>query len=1121
MGNTSSVESSGKVSRATQKLSKPRTGNIATAGLLNPSGVFDPARSPSSANGRRLSLLYNSTPASFLGPQETEHPAVDGTVTQYGTSTLVEDYPSNLVFRPDHEALDLEGHGVGPGASSSFDLHIGRTDSAYLGPEKGCEQAELVSAVSPRNYDLAPYEPQRLLNTVGEPSFEDRLTVAENELQVAPSRRQSYTTSYRPDHSDAAALLPRASSDASLYTPMRRRSLMTPGVATRPAPADLILPPDIQTGHDTPPTASHSYSPEPTRAGFLSIPYSPFDSGLIPRVHTPCETEYKQTGAFRYGTLRITNGSPARTPAWDTAENSVCANSSLDSIGRGSYFDDKTQAKAKPERNSDESQVPGSPTFVIASSGLSETAVATVADEEEATLDFLPELNLNLTPFSISEIEPESLELQTCSKDSAIENDLFENGLAKYNTEVLNVRIDHDAKSRSISAGASTSDRQKEIDRSDSGVVAGNAPHKSLCKADSGYSSSVSIRSGSSKRNGQQKFGRARNIEPASPQPHAFHQAKLPGNSLVTQTHSAIDAFEVQFQLPPLDRPPSLLPKKNHYQDIPKPVTGISGAPQMLAGIPGSVSDEVSAGEAPESASSSTLRPNRSSTSTSNLSTGNTRKAGTFQRVLIGAHTPLPVHGTHALDREVNVPPAPQATREKLHENAGASPSSSDSQCEHKHTTRENSNSTTLNQISITHDEAVAIQTTEDDGSRTRIATDKAHGLKSRPSRINSIGSRITRVASYILAKNRILRKPIFAKAESEEGHDTPATTAQRADESVQWHSKGIENAVTTSSGERGPFSEPAPKTVRSNSLSIFEGGLNVRIYDDVRRNSLMSQPEQHTLSFQKPYLSPQYSVTGTPPPVSMKARNLGQLQAPSPIRAYSTPPITPESPILLHNRSQSIQCYPPYAHSTNSNYVTLPRRPSQENFYNYSMAQTQSFSNQSSQLAGTADLFPSNFQHQAGYRTASGVPNFKHGTTSSWEQSSDHSRLNSLTSQTSQRSVPSSPQSWSYRPPYDTLAVRNRSSCDASSFQIPQSYGQDSGPHPALPPANGQMYISDSLRRQPTPQQLRQHQQQAQYPPRGHVRHHSLDQQRSPVQYRVLHSYNSPAYRGVPIWSN
>lgn len=894
---------------------------------------------------------------------------------------------------------------------------------------------------------------------------------------------------------------------------------MTPGLATRPAPADPIVPPEIQTEQDIPSTASRCYSPEPMRAGFLSIPHSSFNPSLIPRVHTPCETEYKQTGAFKHGTLRITNGSPARTPAWDSAENSLRAKSSLTSIGRGDYFGDEIQAEEKQVGDPDNSQGP----FVTTSLAPTASNPATVAGEQEATLGFLPELELTLTPFSISEIERISSELQATSKHTAVEDELFEDEPAEYGTEVLNVRVDHDAKSCYFVPGASLSDgRQKAIDRSDSGIASDltpAAPHKSLSKADSGYSSSVSIRSGSSKNKGQQEFSHYRNMRAASSRASAFDHANLSGNTSVQTKSTTVGTFEVQATSLSPDGPPPLISKKDSYTEMLKPVTALARDPEALAGMPRPRSDDISAGEAPESARPSAFSPNGSSTLTSNLSLGNARKAGRFQRLLNSAGAPLGINITHALNSEAKVSTVTRNAQGKLQEHAGVSTSS---HCEVTHTTGEIPKSTTFGKISILRGQDSATQTAKNNGSSTRIMPDYTHDTKSRTFHINTIGSRITRAASSVISKTPILKRPSFAKAKRGDQDNSPVTAARCPSESSQWHSRGVGNINTVplpSANVKEPFNERVFTTGRSNSLPAFEEGLNLRYHDDVRQNSLISQSEQHALYSQRPSFSPQYSASRTPPPVSMKTRNLGQFRVPPPIRARSTPPIAPETPTLSRKPSHGVQSYPPHINSINSNYAA---RSSQENFYNYSTAQIQAFSNQPPQLPATSALPYSNNQYNpVGYRTAGGVPNSKNSTATSWEPSSDHSRRNSLASQTSQRSLPNHPQPWSQYPPYDNLALRQRSSYDGSSYSIQQSYGQNNGTYLALPLANGQMYVSDPLCRQPTPQQYRQPQQQAEYSPRGHLRHHSLDQQGSPVQYRVLHSYNSPAYRGVPIWSS
>ncbi|KAI1156282.1 hypothetical protein F4825DRAFT_322052 [Nemania diffusa] len=1120
MGNTPSVEAPGKGSKAAQKLSKPRIGNPATAGLLNPSGVSDIIRRPPSlTTGRRLSLPYSSTtPIPSPRHPETEQTAPDDLAALYGAPGPTEEY-SHLSFQPDPQASHQGSQGVDVVASSSRSRRTSRTNSVYMGAGQGYQQLQLDLLASPRNYDLSAYEAQQLLNFVDDPSFEDQSVISESQLPIALSRRQSYTTSYHPVHPDAATLLPRNNSDASLYTPMRRRSLMTPGVATRPVPVDLVIPPDIQTGDIPTPPPPRSNSPGFMAAGLLSIPHSSFDPNLVPRAHTPCDTEYQHTGAFKHGTLRITNGSPVMTPAWETADPSLHAKSSTTTIRQGNYFDDRNQAQEKQNGDSDEHPVSSS--VATASSITSTDYLAVAAGDQEFALSFLPELKLTWSPFSISGTESELPELQTTSKHTAMEDELFEDGSSEYGTEALNVRLDHAFKTHSSPIVPLEEGKQREISRSDSGIAASptpSAPHNSLSKADSGYSSSVSIRSLSTKRQGQQEFSHSHSIGPISPQVPAFDNTKQSGQALLGSNLTTIGSPDLQFKASLLDGPPPV-PQKDHPKG-PKSVIAIPNDSRVITRKPSLVSNGASAGETPESVHHSALGFDDSVTPISTRSISNARKPGRLQRLLSGARAPLAAYVTHATEREAAVPPVPQIAPEKLHEHAGLSPNSLGSYYESTDAKNDGSASATVSKASMYRDQNSTVQ--EDNGPSTRTNQDKIRGFRSN-FHINSISSKLTRVASSVMAKNPIHKKSMLTRTRLDDQDITSSalgtpTATQHPSDGSQWHPRGIENL---GSG-KDRYGRPIVTTGRSNSISVSTGSLDPRMYDDARRSTIGGQSEPHTVAFQKPSFPGQYSVSRTPPPVSMKTRNIGPLRVPPPIRPRSTPPARSGAPTLSRKPSrEGVQSYPPYHYPMNVSHAAVPRPSSQESFYTYSAAQIQAFLNQPTQMPGNTTIRPSSAQYNlGGYRTFSDVSNSKHGRVPSWDPSFDHSRRNSLASQTSQRSALSNTQAWPHYAPYDKPTLRHRSSYDGYSFQAQQSHGKDNGPYPPLPLASGQAYMSDPLRGQPMLNQPIQYQQHTRYVSRGHLRHHSLDQYGSPVPYRVLHSYNSPAYRGVPIWS-
>ncbi|KAI1755855.1 hypothetical protein F4782DRAFT_372437 [Xylaria castorea] len=1123
MGNTPSVEAPRKGSRATQKLSKPRTGNPATAGLLSTSSVADIIRRPSSTTGRRPSLPYNSTPVPSPRHLESENTAVDDNlVVSRMDPALVEDCSSKPLFQSGPQGkLHLGSQNIGVVASSSRGRRMRKT-SAYTGIDEGYEQAQLDLAASIQrnvsqssmNYDLSFYEARRLLNLAEEPPFGDQSAVPEGILQVSLSRRQSCTPSYQPVHSDAIALLPRTNSDTSLYTPMRRRSLMTPGVATRPAPVDRDVPPSIQTRHSLSQSPRYD-SPEPTGLGFLSVRHTTFDASLIPRANTPCEADYKQTGAFKHGTLRITNGSPARTPARETTDDGRSANNSPTRTRQVGYFGARSQVLEKQNVDSNGSQFSVPPCITIVSPGTLVNNPTTAADEQEAAINFLPELALTMSPLSFSEVERESPVLRTTSKHTAIEDELFEEESPEYGTEVLNVRLDHDAKPNSSSPSTSPEGaKQKEINRSDSGIVASpisSAPHKSLSKADSGYSSSVSIRSLSSKRNGRQEVEHFHNLETVSPKAPSQYLKLLSNTSMRTRS-ATIGASEQQSQTPSPGSPPPSVPEKDHTR-----ATKLDALPsdfRTLSKKPGSIPNRISTGEIFKSIHNPTLRPNGPSTPTSTLTISNARKPGKFQRLLSGARAPLAVHVTHIEDRDASVPPVPQAVQERLHEHARL-PSNFEGSFESPVAWEDNSKIAVESKTFITYHHDPTIRRPQDNSSSTRTGRDKARSFKSSLN-LHSLGSTITRAASSVM-KNPILRKPTPSRTKSSDPDATypgpgPATSMEHSGEASQWNPRVLGSMETI------PL---AVTTGRSNSLSVSMGHLNSRIHDDARHRSLASQNEHYANAFLKPSYPQQYLSSRTPPPISMKTRNIGPLRVPPPIRPRSTPPVKPGPPMLSRKPSrEGVHSYPPYHYPMSSNHASLSGQSSQENLYTYSAAQIQAFLNQQSQMPGNTVIRPSSVQPPAGGSWTPGGITQNHSTAPSREPSFDHSRRNSLASQTSQRSTLSNGQPRSHYSLYDTPTLQHRSSYDGYSFQTQPSYGQDNGPCPSQAHGTGQKYANSTLSNQPMLQQSQQYQQHTRYLSRGHLRHHSLDQYGSPVPYRVLHSYNSPAYRGVPIWS-
>ncbi|KAJ3578533.1 hypothetical protein NPX13_g2034 [Xylaria arbuscula] len=1071
MGNTPSAEAPRKVSRTPQKLSKPFTGNPATAGLLSQGSVSDIIRQPPSSSGRRLSLPHCPTPVQSSRQSEPEINAVDSLLAPHRVSTLTEDPSSPTTFQPDPQTVVSQRlSSLGALTSSNRGRGMSRRSSGFIDTEEGYDQA-VDFAAPPRTMslisrDFSSYEAQRMLSLAEAPSFEDELMMSES--QSGASRRPSFASPYHPSPLDPAMRLPRNSSDTSLYTPMRRRSLMTPGIATRPAPADPIKRWDIQDYSVPPLKSSPSEHPGPVEVGFLSLPPLSFDPSLIPRVETPCETEYKQTGAFRHGTLRITNGSPARTPARETADGGSVRDSSPTAVGRGSYFDTRSSI---PDAGIEDSET--------ASSLTSAGNHADVDLGRGNASEFLPELELT-SSFSIGEFKLGAPELQITSRQSAIEDELFEEASPHYGAEVLNVRLDHDAKQLPGPSIGLGDENRKAINRSDSGIVASptsTAPHKTLSKADSGYSSSISTHSSSSRRNGRKGNGHSYYVKEVSPKSPPFQEANSPGGILMSSGLAVVNTHDGKTQPSSPNSPPPKVPEKDVHVRTQNQIPARKPVQFPTKTLNNKTSQWLSP----------TIPKSNNTTVALSESVGNARQSGRLHRFLSG----------HTSNQEVELPPVLRVTQGNPHERSQAAPHFSSDSDEIE--VAQNSTPATASKTYQHHGLDSESHATQTHHSISQPDQEKLRGSKSS-FRIHSISSTISRAASSVIAKNPILRKPLLSRPKLDD-----------VDATAPWHQRGSSEPVIDPphfTGEADRYGVPATREGRASSLSM-SAGRDSRVYDNTRRSSLPSQSERHATAFRQP--SGQYPVSKTPP-VSLTTRNMGYLRVPPPIRPRSTP-VKPVAPTISHKTSrEGVQSYPPYNHPMNSIYANPSQRSSQESFYNYSAAQFQGHMNQAPQMSSN---LPWGVPSQS-----IGTATPSHSVAPSRESSFDHSRHNSLASQTSHRSAVSNGQSWRPYPPYNTPTLKHRSSYDSHSLPARQTYSLGNVPYPTPLQMNGQLYAADHVNGQGTNSQPRQYPQQARYGSRGHVRHYSLDQNGRPVQYRVLHSYNSPAYRGVPIWS-
>ncbi|POR33286.1 Uncharacterized protein TPAR_06517 [Tolypocladium paradoxum] len=548
MGNTSSSEASRK---APQRLSKPRPGNrLLAADLLSPSDL-----SASSSTRYCDSYLAGSRPALEQFPSPTQDAPVEREDAAANSSaaerrlSMRESGVHSAIFAvpsPSHEPQTRGRRRSTEVASSAAEDRLSRPNSLVRHGGGGVQPPN-------RTHRNGYREQQGWTQSDNRPSASRRPSYVDpNCLQ----RTQSTSTESKSETSqpaDAPCRSPRPpetvsspiarnNSDASLYIPMRRRSVIqTPGVATRVERNDPRSPthPSIQVNHATPATQPSYDSPAPPQNdSHLPLPsYAPI-SEPQERAVTPCEADYRQLGGMKFGTLRITNGSPVRSPAVEIG-NQVARHSERqsDSSETGRFAHDEPawplkegvilSDKLYPDDRVNVAQpLSHDSTPVLSSSASESTSGQNI--ELEMEISWLLGLNgedtVTATP-SPQSTDSRSTSDRQSSPDSS-ENMLEQDRIDVQNPspEVLDVREDPSAKFRDTSNGPRSSSKPlgSSMTRSDCGFVStstssSTSSRGTVSQEDSGYSSNFSLRSIriSSKKKGRDAEQAARSTERA------------------------------------------------------------------------------------------------------------------------------------------------------------------------------------------------------------------------------------------------------------------------------------------------------------------------------------------------------------------------------------------------------------------------------------------------------------------------------------------------------------------------------------------------------------------------------------------------------------------------------
>lgn len=928
---------------------------------------------------------------------------------------------------------------------------------------------------------MTSYEAKRLLNLAEEPQLEHAATMSISEnraMAVTETTWKSSNPAVPP-----SAPITRTNSDVSLYMPVRRRSIIrTPGVATRSnSTRDTPPLPRPSVRHSLPPTPSLSrqHSVESYRSGIMSMPPPILDSESATRVATPCEDKYLSIGAFKLGSLRITNGSPSPvTPDIDSAREN-------DFWGAG-----HTKARDGHGLRAQGSQ--GS---------------ATAATETQSSMQspkFLTQISRSPSSSPIQS-QPTSPALQTTSKMTAQEAQLFDlEPSPEYSSvEVLDVRLDLNAKPPHTQAARPSG---VGMTRNDSGFVSTASPApegscKLLAKADSGYSSNVSLRSLQVKTQGSEN-----RPAPGALEKPLSQSSNSRGGPMGSGNQNPLHPADVLYPTTPEKESPPPVPPKDTARSPSVPQPRLNGTPNSVfvnsaeESLTNStrtarhalspIATRVPRPRGPMSPGSELRSPESSKSSISDKSgSPRTRQPGRLQRLLSGGRrstaSPPTTHVTHTPEQD-SVRPLPQAVR---------FPSAAK-----RLALRSRSSLDTLKTIFSVGSTEAAFE-----------AAHTADGLESKQG-IWKPSLRPLSPVTHAITRKPIIRKPVPVRQESTTDN-TRATSNSHADGA---------GYVTSPVDAEAPML-PARSSRRTLSLTYLgEQGATLD-----RRGSDFSFIHSTADLPSPPLPSPvakamlAESNPGTP-------QSAGALRRPLSLRV---------PPSLSRKASrESIQSYP-VAHA-------LTGKTSMESMHSRSSSQPgvgsgsaysrthsgismdprrlQSFRQRSPQ---TSPYNSPIRETQADYGTAG------QGSRTFSRNSSRHNSISSIHSEGVYRSV--NTQGWQVRTAQQTL--RHRASFDGYGYQqwFPQaghppsmSNGYTAPTKPAYDPrSKGQLGAAATWSRSQADAAAGQWYQNGQNPAyvtRGHYRNRSMGDRsgRGPnAPYRVLHSYNSPAYRHAPIW--
>ncbi|TVY56189.1 hypothetical protein LCER1_G002504 [Lachnellula cervina] len=528
-----------------------------------------------------------------------------------------------------------------------------------------------------------------------------RLSLVAEAQSPEPEKSDSKRLSrYEEEEVEPQASLPRTMSEPALYVPIRRRSLLQHGVATRTSlfsqdDSRQSLPSQVQAQSDD--FQDYYYNPtKPTSSPLSDIAALGRQRGNGspgPRVATPTDMGYGHIGVFKLGSLRITNGSASPVPSDGRPTTAGIEDDYLEVVGRKSgeslHRNVLSQSLAHPELIRAErvasSESPLRQTHEVEMAPLTIDTQLPIPDPSlglfkftskhspNKSLDLANEYiqDLALSPFSFEVSPAGSPTLEATSKHMAVDDDLFE---PEPNSP--NPGISEHAPS-SFDSGYGTGESMKSSSGSREPSM------KPLAKADSGYSSNVSLRS---LKKDVAPIVPAKEAPPTPPKeagsriPSSTYSISSQASDVTLRAQRSLPALPTQDYIPPPPfREASTVPPKHATVFQPAPqASERNWEPRMRTS--GNINQtyvrQQSLPSIPKALREPPIFREKSSSSGDSMSSnGSKLRSNKMHKQRPQSYQPAPVFTIQAVGSEaLSIPPVPAETSRKLEQRVDGFP---------------------------------------------------------------------------------------------------------------------------------------------------------------------------------------------------------------------------------------------------------------------------------------------------------------------------------------------------------------------------------------------------------------------------------------------------------------